>query len=86
MWRDKGIASSIKGETDTSVILTLVAIIGSLLPLAAEQPFDCAGSYKIEGLGIGLFDAIAGDDQTAIVGLPLLRLCRELRALGVAVP
>lgn len=54
--------------------------------VAAEQPFDCAGSYKIEGLGIGLFDAIAGDDQTAIVGLPLLRLCRELRALGVAVP
>jgi septum formation protein len=54
--------------------------------VAAEQPFDCAGSYKIEGLGIGLFDAIAGDDQTAIVGLPLLRLCRELRALGMALP
>ncbi|MCA3007275.1 MAG: septum formation protein Maf [Phycisphaerales bacterium] len=54
--------------------------------VAAEQPFDCAGSYKIEGLGIGLFDAIAGDDQTAIVGLPLLRLCRELRALGMLLP
>lgn len=54
--------------------------------IAAEQPFDCAGSYKIEGQGIGLFDAITGDDQTAIIGLPLLRLGRELRALGFAVP
>jgi|LakMenEpi03Aug12_release.lakeMendotaPanAssembly.Ray.scaffolds.fasta_scaffold297067_2 septum formation protein len=54
--------------------------------VAAERPFDCAGSYKIEGLGISLFDAIDGADQTAIVGLPLLRLCRELRALGMVLP
>jgi len=54
--------------------------------LAAEQPFDCAGSYKIEGLGIALFQRIRGDDQTAITGLPLLRLCQELRALGVPLP
>ena len=54
--------------------------------VAAEQPFDCAGSYKIEGLGIALFDRIECDDQTAIVGLPLLRLCAELRKLGVALP
>ena len=54
--------------------------------VAAERPFDCAGSYKIEGLGISLFDAVDGADQTAIVGLPLLRLCRELRALGLRLP
>lgn len=54
--------------------------------VAQEQPFDCAGSYKIEALGIALFESIASDDQTAIVGLPLLRLCRELRALGLAIP
>lgn len=54
--------------------------------VAAEQPFDCAGSYRIEGLGIALFAAIDGEDQTAIMGLPLLRLCAELRQLGVAVP
>jgi septum formation protein len=52
----------------------------------AEQPFDCAGSYKIEGLGIALFDRIECDDQTAIVGLPLRRLCAELRKLGVPLP
>ncbi|MCA8953519.1 MAG: septum formation protein Maf [Planctomycetes bacterium] len=54
--------------------------------VAAEQPFDCAGSYRIEGLGIALFAAIDGEDQTAIVGLPLLRLAAELRQLGLAVP
>jgi septum formation protein len=54
--------------------------------VAADRPLDCAGSYKVESLGIALFDAIAGDDHTAIVGLPLLRTCRELRALGVALP
>ena len=54
--------------------------------IAAEQPFDCAGSYKIEGLGIALFERIDGDDQTAIMGLPLLRLCAELRTLGLPLP
>ncbi len=51
----------------------------------AEQPLDCAGSYKIEGLGVALFDRVMSEDQTAIVGLPLLRLCRELRGLGFAI-
>lgn len=54
--------------------------------VAAEQPFDCAGSYKIEGLGVALFDRIDGGDWTAIQGLPLVRLCAELRGLGIAVP
>ena len=54
--------------------------------VAAEQPLDCAGSYKIEGLGVALFERIECDDQTAIMGLPLLRLCHELRQLGIALP
>lgn len=54
--------------------------------VVADRPLDCAGSYKIEGLGIALFDRIDCVDQTAIMGLPLLRLCRELRRLGVPVP
>lgn len=54
--------------------------------VAAEQPLDCAGSYKIEGLGVALFDRIECEDQTAIVGLPLLRLCAELRKLGAPLP
>lgn len=51
--------------------------------LLAEQPYDCAGSAKSEGLGIALLDAIDSDDPTALIGLPLIRTCRMLRAAGV---
>jgi septum formation protein len=53
--------------------------------LRAEQPYDCAGSAKSEGLGIALLDAIDNDDPTALVGLPLIRTCRMIRAAGVKV-
>ena len=52
----------------------------------AEQPFDCAGSFKSEGLGIALFDAIETSDPTALVGLPLIATARLLRAAGFALP
>jgi len=51
--------------------------------LRAEQPYDCAGSARSEGLGIALLEAIDSDDPTALVGLPLIRTCRMLRAAGV---
>ncbi len=51
--------------------------------LLLEQPYDCAGSAKSEGLGITLLDAIDSDDPTALVGLPLIRTSRMLRAAGV---
>jgi septum formation protein len=51
--------------------------------LRAEEPYDCAGSAKSEGLGIALLDAIDNDDPTALIGLPLIRTCRMLRAAGV---
>ena len=54
--------------------------------LRAEQPYDCAGSAKSEGLGIALLDAIHNDDPTALVGLPLIRTCHLLRAAGLQVP
>jgi septum formation protein len=53
--------------------------------LRAEQPYDCAGSAKSEGLGIALLDAIDSDDPTALVGLPLIRTCRMLRAAGLEI-
>ncbi len=52
----------------------------------AEQPFDCAGSFKCEGLGIVLFDAIESRDPTALVGLPLIATARLLRAVGYSLP
>ena len=51
--------------------------------LRLEQPYDCAGSAKSEGLGIALLEAIDSDDPSALVGLPLIRTCRMLRAAGV---
>jgi septum formation protein len=51
--------------------------------LHAEQPYDCAGSAKAEGLGIALLDAIHSDDPTALIGLPLIRTCSLLRAAGL---
>ena len=51
--------------------------------LQAEQPYDCAGSARSEGLGIALLEAIESDDPSALVGLPLIRTCRMLRAAGV---
>lgn len=48
-----------------------------------EMPTDCAGSYKIEGLGISLFRSIAGADFTAIMGLPLITVSAMLRAVGL---
>lgn len=54
--------------------------------LRAEQPYDCAGSAKSEGLGISLLEAIDSDDPTALIGLPLIRTCRLLRAAGLVLP
>jgi septum formation protein len=51
--------------------------------LRAEQPYDCAGSAKSEGLGIALLESIDSDDPTALVGLPLIRTCTMLRAAGI---
>lgn len=54
--------------------------------LRIEQPYDCAGSAKSEGLGISLLDSIRSDDPTALIGLPLIRTCRMLRAAGLELP
>ena len=51
--------------------------------LRAEEPYDCAGSAKSEGLGIALLDAIDNDDPTALIGLPMIRTVRLLRAAGI---
>jgi septum formation protein len=53
--------------------------------LKAEQPYDCAGSARSEGLGIALLESIDSDDPSALVGLPLIRTCRMIRAAGVKV-
>ncbi len=64
-------------ELDHRTIETYVTI---------EQPYDCAGSAKIESLGICLVESVRGDDPTALIGLPLIRLTTMLAHIGVALP
>jgi septum formation protein len=54
--------------------------------LLTEEPYDCAGSAKSEGLGISLLEAIESDDPTALIGLPLIALTTLLRDAGFAIP
>ncbi len=54
--------------------------------LAREPAYNCAGSAKSEGLGISLLSRLHGDDPNALVGLPLIALCDQLRRAGIAVP
>ena len=54
--------------------------------LLIEQPYECAGSFKAEGLGITLFKKLEGDDPTSLIGLPLIRLSEMLRDFGVKLP
>ncbi len=54
--------------------------------LELEQPYDCAGSAKIEGLGIALVERVDSTDPTALIGLPLITLVGMLQRAGIAVP
>ena len=53
--------------------------------LDRETPFNCAGSFKSEGLGIALFERLEGDDPNALIGLPLIRLVDMLADVGIEV-
>ena len=79
------------GETRSAMVPTAVRFrsitahqIDTYLDL--EQPYDCAGSAKSEGLGITLLERIAGDDPTALIGLPLIALTSLLAQFGVHLP
>jgi len=50
-----------------------------------EDPADCAGSFKVEGLGIALMETMRGEDYTSLIGLPLIKLCDMLREAGVEI-
>ena len=51
--------------------------------LRADRPYDCAGSAKVEALGIALLQSVDSDDPTALIGLPLIRTCALLRHAGI---
>jgi septum formation protein len=53
--------------------------------LQSEKPYDCAGSFKAEALGISLFTAVNSSDPTSLIGLPLIQLCNLLREFGIKI-
>lgn len=53
--------------------------------LSREKPYDCAGSFKAESLGISLFESVVSDDPSSLIGLPLIDLCRLLRQFDVEI-
>ena len=85
--RDSSMRVAISQLKDGAHACVSAGNTGALMALAryllAEQPYDCAGSAKCETLGIALLEAIHSDDPTALVGLPLIRTCRMIRAAGV---
>jgi septum formation protein len=54
--------------------------------IAAEKPFDCAGGFRCEGLGISLFTRIVSEDPSGLIGLPLIAVARALRQFGFEIP
>ena len=81
-----------KGDTETTLSIptevTFRKLSDEILEsyLLAEEPYDCAGSAKSEGLGITLLEAIKSDDPTALIGLPLIALTGLLRDAGFVIP
>jgi septum formation protein len=81
---------SLSGETITD-FATYTVTLRHLDPtqirsyVERENPVDCAGSFKIEGLGIALMDEMGGEDYTSLIGLPLIKLVRILEQFGVQV-
>ena len=89
-WFDTGLAlvNAASGRVQSEVVRVRV-VLRNLSDaeieayLQKEQPYDCAGSAKSEGMGIALMEKLEGDDPTALIGLPLIALSRMLRAEGV---
>jgi len=85
------VLNSKTGETQNAVDQT-IATLRNLTEaeidryIEAEMPLDCAGSFMVEKLGISLFEQVESKDPTALIGLPLISLCKTLRHFGVNVP
>ncbi|WP_286238600.1 Maf family protein [Neptuniibacter halophilus] len=84
------LVNSASGEAQTEVVpfdVVFRPLTDSMIEnyLRAEQPYNCAGSFKSEALGIVLFDKLEGEDPNTLIGLPLIRLVRMLENEGLQV-
>lgn len=85
------VVNSSTGESDKDVIIYRVSFreldeMEIEAYLRKEQPYNCAGSFMSEKLGVSLISKMQGDDPTALIGLPLIRLCEMLRNQGIRLP
>lgn len=87
------VADSASGQTvfreaidTTRVVFRILDVMEITRYLAIDRPLDCAGSFKVEHLGVSLFERIESSDPTALIGLPLIALCRLLREAGMSIP
>jgi 7-methyl-GTP pyrophosphatase len=79
-------AGAVQEHTDTTLVRLRALPVAALERyLRREQPYDCAGSFKSEGLGIALFEYVRSEDPTALQGLPLVWLCGALERAGLPV-
>ncbi|MDG0968825.1 MAG: Maf family nucleotide pyrophosphatase [Porticoccaceae bacterium] len=81
-----GAMTKYTGVTSTEVHFRELSIAQIDAYLNHEKPYDCAGSFKSEGLGIRLFHRIDSADPTALIGLPLIDLCSQLLYVGIKIP
>ena len=87
LYEQNGVISGIKSSvTFTEKTKFIFAINKGITSQIREKPYDCAGSFKSEKLGISLLKSMHGDDVTALIGLPLIRLSELLRDEGVSIP
>lgn len=84
LWRERGYAQQFIDLTVVELRPLGAAEIAAYV--AADRPFDCAGSLRSESLGVALCQRIVSEDPTALVGLPLIRLAASLRACGCPLP
>lgn len=82
------LVNSAKGHTQVASVVSTVVLrdLSSAqirYYLERERPFDCAGSFKVEGLGIALMEQVTGSDYTALIGLPLIALTNMLQKAGI---
>ncbi|SMF30578.1 septum formation protein [Alteromonadaceae bacterium Bs31] len=85
LWVSNGIEPALTDTVDTIVKFRKLSKQQVTSYIKKEQPLDCAGSFKCEGLGISLFESIQSEDPSALIGLPLIRLTSFLNHFGIHV-
>ena len=86
MHNEKGLVNQYSCVNTTSVAFKPLNAAQIRSYLSLEDSLDCAGSFKVEGLGISLFESVENNDPTSLMGLPMIDLCKILRKFSINLP